>query len=82
MNSILDKICLDFFNDCGPFCEEQSQDSERARQDLYDTLTDEQKLLFNKFDNINEAFYFDHEDRVFRRAFQMGFQLAMEILND
>ena len=82
MNSILDKICLDFFKDCGPLCDEQSQDAERARKELYDTLTDEQKMLFNKFDSVNENFYWAHEDTVFRRAFQMGFQLALEILND
>lgn len=82
MNSILDKICLDFFNNCGPFCEEQSQNAECARKELYDTLTDEQKILFNKFDSVNENFYWAHEDTAFRRAFQLGFKLALEILND
>ena len=82
MNSILDKICLDFFNNCGPFCEEESELAELARKELYDTLTDEQKMLFNKFDSVNENFYWAHEDTVFRRAFQLGFKLALEILND
>ena len=82
MNSILDKICLDFFKDCRPICEEESERAELARIELCKTLTEEQKLLFDKFDSMNEDFYWAHEDKVFHRAFQMGFKLAMEILKD
>lgn len=82
MNSILQKICLDFFNNCGPLCSEESKHSEVARKELCDALTKEQKLLFDKFDSLNEDFHWAHEDEVFRRAFQMGFKLAMEILKD
>ena len=54
----------------------------RHHDDLLKTLTDEQKEIFEKFDDCWSEYASYAEEAIFEYAFKLGTQIAIETLNE
>lgn len=54
----------------------------RHHDDLLKTMTDEQKVIFEKFDDCWGEYASLAESAIFEYAFKMGMRLALEVLVD
>ena len=54
----------------------------RHHDDLLKTMTDEQKEIFQKFDDCWSEYTSNAEKAIFTYAFKLGMQIAIEILTE
>ena len=54
----------------------------RHHDDLLKTMTDEQKEIFEKFDDCWSEYASYAEEAIFEYAFKLGTQIAIETLNE
>ena len=54
----------------------------RHHDDLLKTMTDEQKEIFEKFDDCWSEYASHAEEAIFTYAFKLGMQIAIETLTD
>ena len=54
----------------------------RHHDDLLKTMTDEQKEIFEKFDDCWSEYASYAEEAIFRYAFKLGMQIAIETLTE
>ena len=54
----------------------------RHHDDLLKTMTDEQKEIFEKFDDCWSGYASYAEEAIFEYAFKLGMQIAIETLTD
>ena len=54
----------------------------RHHDDLFKTMTDEQKEIFEKFDDCWEEYARYAEEAIFEYAFKLGMQIAIETLTE
>ena len=80
MDSIIEKIREDFFEDFTPLCPEETERMGEVRERFFQTLTNEQKLLFEEFEEAREEFYSAYEEKAFSHAFKSAFRFALELL--
>ena len=52
----------------------------RHHEDLLKTMTDEQKVIFEKFDDCWSEYISLSEEAIFTYAFKLGMQIAIETL--
>ena len=86
MKSILEEL---FYGNVSPYTDCRSKDKavkELMTQiadyhgQLYDTLSEQQKELFDKFDNAWDELIDINEREIFVYAFRLGVRIAMECL--
>ena len=54
----------------------------RHHDDLLETMTDEQKEIFEKFDDCWSEYTSYAEEAIFTYAFNLGMQIAIQTLNE
>lgn len=53
----------------------------KREEELFDTLTEEQKKVFDEIDNLRLQNYEETDKRIFTFAFSLGVRLVLESLN-
>lgn len=79
MNTIIEKIRTDFFEDFAPLCPEETERLCEAREKFIQALTPKQKMLFEEFEQAHEDFYSAYEEKAFSQAFKSAFRFALEL---